>query len=179
MKINIRLMAVITLATFSIFTSCKKDDDKKTTTPDLATEVTTHSDDQNRVSSETDAVAEDAGNILEGEVTFSGRMLDVQNINSICGATAVLDTLSNPRTITITYNGLDCSGTKTRTGTVILSMAANTRWKNAGAVVNASFQNYKVKRLSDNKSITINKTGEIVEKWPQCRIGEPVIEQVV
>jgi len=85
-------------------------------------------------------------------------MQDVQNINSICGATTVLDTLSNPRTITITYNGLDCSGTRTRTGTIVLSMASNTRWKNAGAVINVSFQNYKVKRLSDNKSITFNGT---------------------
>ena len=159
MKINYRLLSVLTLATFTIFTSCKKDDKKDdTSNPDLATEITTHSDDQNRVSSETDAAAEDAGTVLEGEVTFSGKLQDVQNINSICNATTVLDTLSNPRTITITYNGVDCSGTRMRTGTIVLSMAANTRWKNAGAVITASFQNYKVKRLSDNKSITINGT---------------------
>ena len=157
MKINYRLLSVLTLATFTIFTSCKKDDKKDPVTePDLATEITTHSDDQNRVSSETDAVAEDAGTVLESEGAFSGRMQDLQNINVICGATAILDTLSNPRTITITYNGLDCSGTRMRTGTIVLSMAANMRWKNAGAVINVSFQNYKVKRLSDNKSITFN-----------------------
>jgi hypothetical protein len=35
-------------------------------------------------------------------------------------------------------------------------MAAVVRWKNVGAVLNVSFQNFKIKRLSDNKSITIN-----------------------
>ena len=39
---------------------------------------------------------------------------------------------------------------------VILSMASNVRWRHAGAIINVTFQNYKVKRISDNKSITIN-----------------------
>jgi len=156
MKMNYRILAMLTMATFTIFTSCKKDDKPVNNPPDLSTEITTHSDDQNRVSSETDAVADDAGSFLEADAAFSGRMQDAQEITSICGASAVLDTLSNPRTITITYNGLDCSGARFRTGVIVLSMASNTRWKNPGAAINVNFQNYKVKRLSDNKSITIN-----------------------
>jgi hypothetical protein len=35
-------------------------------------------------------------------------------------------------------------------------MPANTQWKNAGAAVTVTFQNLKITRTSDNKSITIN-----------------------
>jgi hypothetical protein len=70
----------------------------------------------------------------------------------------VVDTASNPRTITITYNGNNCLVNRTRTGVVKISMAQNVRWKNAGAVITVTFQNLKITRLSDNKSITINGT---------------------
>ncbi|HYO22107.1 MAG TPA: hypothetical protein VER36_06855, partial [Flavisolibacter sp.] len=43
-----------------------------------------------------------------------------------------------------------------RTGTIIISTPAGTRWKHAGAAVTVTLQNFKVKRLSDNKSITLN-----------------------
>ena len=66
--------------------------------------------------------------------------------------------MSNPRTITITYNGTNCLGNRTRTGVIVISMAQNVRWKNAGAILNVTFQNFKVTRLLDNKSITLNGT---------------------
>jgi len=137
--------------------ACKKDKNEETTN-DPATEVAAHSDDQNRVSTELDAVADDAIASLEGSVVFSGRMMDPQNPNIICGAVTVVDTLSNPRTITITYNGLNCSGTHFRTGSVVISMAAGVRWKNQGASFTIQFNNFKIKRISDNKSITIGGT---------------------
>jgi len=70
----------------------------------------------------------------------------------------VIDTVSNPRTITITYNGSNCFGGRTRTGVIVISMAPGVRWKNAAAVLNVSFQNLKITRVVDNKSITINGT---------------------
>jgi hypothetical protein len=102
-----------------------------------------------------DAVANDADATLETTPGFNGRGAQIQ---TICDATIVVDTLSNPRTITITYNGTNCIGNRTRTGVVVLSMAQGVRWRNAGAVLNVNFQNLKITRLSDNKSITINGT---------------------
>jgi hypothetical protein len=61
-------------------------------------------------------------------------------------------------TITITYDGTNCLGNRTRTGTVVISMAQGTKWKDAGAAVTVTFQDLKIKRLIDNKSITINGT---------------------
>ena len=154
MKMNLRSMPACLLAVILIFTACQKNADP-TTDPDPVTneEVQAHAQDQNRVSTNLDDVANEVNVALENNAFFGGR---VQNTTSICAATAVADTVSNPKTITITYNGNDCANTHQRTGTIVLSMAAGMRWKNPGAVITVTFQNFKVKRLADNKSITIN-----------------------
>jgi hypothetical protein len=72
--------------------------------------------------------------------------------------------MSNPRKITITYNGLNCLGNRIRTGVIVISMPANVRWKDAGASITVDFQNYKVTRVSDNKSITINGSKTITNQ---------------
>ncbi|MBL7749010.1 MAG: hypothetical protein JNM19_16340 [Chitinophagaceae bacterium] len=153
MKARILSFAVLLLSASVFFPSCQKD--TKEDDVDYTEQSSAHSDDQSRFSTEIDAVANDANTILEVTSGFSGRM---ERIQSICDATVVVDTLANPRTITITYNGTNCLGNRTRTGVVVISMAQGVRWKNAGAVLTVSFQNLKITRLSDSKSITINGT---------------------
>lgn len=150
MKARILSLPVLILALAVSFTSCQKDNTPEDT--DYTAQSSAHSDDQSRFSNEVDAVANDANSVLDVTAGFSGR------INSICDATVAVDTVSNPRTITITYNGTNCLGNRTRTGVVVISMAQGVRWKNAGAVVNVTYQNLRITRLSDNKSITINGT---------------------
>jgi hypothetical protein len=153
MKARILYFACLTFVLAFTTTSCQKD---KTIAYDYMTETTTHSDDQSRFSGEMDGVANDANVAVELASGFTGRN---ENINSIiCDADIVVDTLSNPRTITITYNGTNCPGNRTRTGVVKIAMAQNVRWKNPGAVLTVTFQNLKITRLSDNKSITVNGT---------------------
>jgi hypothetical protein len=149
MKKHILIPYLFIFSLLISFTACKKD---SKSTDD--TEIATHSDDQSRFSSEVDAVANDADVTLESNTSFTGRYQGVQGV--ICDATVVADTSSNPRTITITYNGINCLGNRTRTGVVVISMPQSTRWKNAGAAVTVSFQNLKITRVSDSKSITIN-----------------------
>ncbi len=152
---NLRTLSVLALAISTSFTACKKNEATPTDTAS-ALEVKAHAEDQNNVSGELDVVATEVTDALEENPSFSGRLQRGQNTASICGATAVADTLSNPRKITITYNATNCAGTHLRTGTIVLSMPAGVRWKNAGAAITVTFQNFKVKRLADNKSITIN-----------------------
>jgi len=134
------------------FTSCKKDSVK-----DLDSgEITMHADDQSQFASELDGIINDGNIALESSPVFSGRFQNQQNV--ICDATIVTDVNSNPRTITITYNGTNCTPGHSRTGTVIISMAQGVQWKNAGAEVNVSFQDVKVTRTRDNKNVTINGT---------------------
>ncbi|MEQ1676880.1 MAG: hypothetical protein ABL876_09275 [Chitinophagaceae bacterium] len=154
MKARILSLATLILSVSILFTACQKD--TKSDDTDYSEQSSAHSDDQSRFSTEIDAVANDANAMLEITSGFTGR---AENVNSIiCDADVVIDTLSNPRTITITYNGTNCLGNRTRTGVVVISMAQGVRWKNVGAVLNVSFQNLKITRLSDNKSITINGT---------------------
>lgn len=147
-----KVLLLIAFFTTVIFTSCEKEG----TTDNSDTEIPTHSDDQSRFSGETDAIAVDAGIALESNSSFTGRTSRPMAV--ICNATVTFDTTSNPRTITITYNGVNCVGNATRTGVVVLSMPGGVHWKNAGAALNVNVQNLRITRLIDNKSITINGT---------------------
>lgn len=149
----------ITAATLCLtigFTSCQKDDNNSDTPKDTATEVSASTDDASRFSNEMDAASNDINTALEANVGFAGRPSGIQGI--ICDATITVDTTSNPRTITLTFNGTPCLPGRTRTGVIVISMNQGVRWKNAGAQINVAFQNFKITRTLDNKSLTLNGT---------------------
>ena len=133
------------------FAACQKED---ITATDYISEVTNQGDDHSRFSSEIDAVANDVNAAIEITAGFASRTGDILSI--ICDADIIADTLGNMRTITISYSGANCNSGRTRTGSIVISMAQGVRWKNGGAVLSVNFQNLKVTRLSDNKSITIS-----------------------
>ena len=153
MQTSFRLLPVLTLAVLTSLTACKKEDSKSTN--DSTSELTTHADDQNRVSSQLDAVANDVSFSIEGSAAYSGRLQSPLGITT-CDATVSFDSLSNPRKITITYTGTGCNIGYKRTGIVVASMPANVHWKDQGATITVTYQNLQVTRLADNKSITIN-----------------------
>ncbi len=155
MKAKLLFLFIFATSLSVAFVGCQKSasDDSQNDT-EIAMEAAQHSDDDARVSAEVDAVASDADAALETTDGFYARQQRPEGL--ICDATVVVDTTVNPRTITITYNGNNCNGTRTRTGVVVISMPQNTRWKNAGAAVTITYQNLKITRIADNKSITIN-----------------------
>lgn len=154
MKKNISLIMAVALAFSVSLMSCKKTD----TNADNSTDLATHSNDEARVSSESDALANDADVASESFAAFSGRPGTINSSTSsvICDATTVLDSTATDRRITITYNGTNCNGTRTRTGLVMLTMPLATHWRDIGAVLTVNVQNLTVTRTSDGKSITIN-----------------------
>ncbi len=151
MQNKLRLLSVVTLALFTTFTACKKE----AVSSDTSTEITTHAEDQSTVSSDMDAIANDVNVAVESTTNFSGRE---SNINSVCNATVAVDSVSNPRTITINYAGTNCFGTHIRSGVVVLSMPAGVRWKDAGATLTVTYKELKITRSSDNKAITLSGT---------------------
>jgi hypothetical protein len=145
--------SLLVIAFLSILlTSCYKDESGAPI--NYGDEAATQSKDNNEFSSQIDAIVNDAYMILESNGSFAGRPSDV--ITGVCNASFDLDTLSNPRTITIHYSGLNCHGTHNRSGTVIISMAANSRWKDAGATITATYTDLVITRVIDNKKLTIN-----------------------
>lgn len=148
MKKNV--LYLLTASLLIAFVACKKDSSSKD-----SSDIATHSDDQSRFQTETDEVAKDVNTVLESTPSFTGRFQGVQGV--ICDADVAVNTTSNPMTITITYSdAANCLGTRKRSGVVVVSMAQGVQWKTAGAAVTVTYQNLKITRLSDNKSITIN-----------------------
>lgn len=153
MKARLLTLTAIIFSLSFLMVSCQKDNSTDQT--DYTAETATHSDDDSRFADESDAAADDISGQLEITAGF-GRGNSVQSL--ICDATITVDTLSNPRTMTITFNGNPCLPGRTRTGVIVVSMAQNVRWRNVGAQINVTFQNFRITRTRDNKSITINGT---------------------
>ncbi len=158
-------LVVITMAGL-LFVACKKSSSTDNSNTS-STDVQTQSTDQATVSSENDAVTNDVSASMDGQAGISNSVAirgDVQTdgphqVNTlICDATVTVDTTVNPRTVTITYNGTNCKGNRTRTGTVVISVPAGVKWSDKGAVVTVSIQNLKITRVADGKSITLNGT---------------------
>lgn len=152
-KISIFIAASV-VCTSLLFTSCKKDNNQSA---DNSSEINTQSDDQSRVSTETDAVSNDVNTSIEASGSVGGRM----DGTIICDAAVVVDSVSSPKKITITYNGSNCAGSRTRSGVVVVTLPVDKKWKDAGAAITVSYQNLKITRVRDNKSITINGTHTI------------------
>ena len=136
------------------------------------TQLQTQSDDQTRVSNESDDAFDDVNTAMTSQYSVTGSSLtpglrygtitdggNQDTVTSlICDAVVTIDTIDNPHTLTITYNGNNCNITKTRKGSIVISWQAGMLWRTAGAVVTVNFQNLAITRLSDNKTITLNGT---------------------
>lgn len=151
MKNPLRILLLIGLPLLA--DSCMKE---KIIATDYIGETTATADDHARFTGESDAVFNDINAILESTAGFSGRGYEIQS--PVCDATIIADTTGSDRSLTISFNGNNCLGNRTRTGSIVISMAQDTRWKNPGAMITVQFQNLKITRSSDQKSITFNGT---------------------
>lgn len=154
---NLKLGSLLSsiLCAAILFTACKKDDKSSNSNNDND-EVSTAISDESQVSTEMDAIAEDASTAIEYDGSFSGNNQVVDQI--ICDATVDYSISTDPMTITITYDGSNCGNGRTRTGSIVLSMEKGTEWKTAGAHFTITFNNLKITKTSTNKSITISGT---------------------
>lgn len=154
MNQKFHLSLFVTLSFVLALTACKKDKEAGPSQEEINLLVAAQADDEAQVSAEMDAAIVDASFFLENYHNFSGNasVLD----QPICDATIETDYESDPKTLTITYNGEGCSSKKTRTGKVIVSMPQNKYWIEAGTAVTITYENFKVLRTADQKSITLN-----------------------
>jgi hypothetical protein len=154
MKIKLQFVLMAALALSVSFLSCKKAD-----TSGDNTDLVTHSDDQSTVSAGADEIADATNATIDNYNAFNGLVGSADGITGLpCNATAILDSANGLRRITITFNGANCTNTRTRTGVILLTMPLTQHWKDAGAAVTINVQNLKITRISDNKSITVNGT---------------------
>jgi len=103
-----------------------------------------------------EAVMDDAVQDVEGVLSYHGtNMKSTEAIPcnaNIDSATVVNDTV----TIYITYNGLNCNGTRNRVGQIEIRKKVGTHWGQPGAVINYTYINYAVTRVATGRTITLN-----------------------
>ena len=154
MKIKFQFVLMAALALSVSFLSCKKSDMSAENT-----DLVTHSDDQSAVTTGTDDIANDVNVTIDNYNAFNGIVGSADGITGVpCNTTAVLDSTATLRRITLTFNGANCTNTRTRVGVIVITMPLTQRWKDVGAVVTINVQNLKITRISDSKSITVNGT---------------------
>jgi len=177
--INIFRVAIFTACVSLIF-ACNKNNAYNPGSSNSQSDLQTQADDQAQVSVEDETLTNDINTALYSQSSIAGNSSSSLESGStttmgttqsngvtgpisglICDATVVVNTDSDPKTITITYNGTNCWGNRSRTGVIVISIPAGEHWGDKGAVVTISIQNLKITRLRDNKSITINGTKTI------------------
>ena len=169
---NLNRFLLATTLSGLLFVACKKSDSSSSNTTSQ-TDLQTQSDDQSRVSNETDAAFDDVTAAMTSQATVTGSSENVSprygvetdggnqdtiKNSQICNATVTLDTTDNPHTITITYNGKTSDSLRTRAGSIVISWIAGTRFSTQGDSVTVQFENLAITRLLDKKTITFNGT---------------------
>jgi len=181
MKTNILSRVTLIIACVGVLFACNKNNaGNQASSPTSTADMQTQADDESQVSNESDLLVNDANTALNSQTAIAGNSLSASGSsatttvmgtegngtpgilgNLICDATVVVNDTSNPRTITITYNGTNCWGNRTRTGVVVISIPAGIHWRDKGATVTIDVENLTITRLRDMKTIVLNGTKTI------------------
>lgn len=154
---NLIQLAFILVSALSIaLTSCKKDDlDTGNANPD---ELKQLSADENYVESIMNDAISDVSSVMSNN---GGNLKSTEWLP--CNATIdSLAVVNDTVTIYITYNGLNCNGTRNRTGKIEIQKKVGTHWEQAGATVVYKYINFTVTRLANNSTVTLNGTKNFV-----------------
>ncbi len=155
MKNTILLIAVLSI--FVSLSSCKKDEDKDTTAT-LDGNVSQFNSDANYYKSESDQADNDINNSLS-EIPAFGRLSSGTAVlaSPLCGVTIDSSQIAN-KILFYNFDGVTpCfSPSRTRGGQIKVQLTNGTHWSDVGAELTLTYINYKVTRLSDNKSIQFN-----------------------
>ncbi|HRN56065.1 MAG TPA: hypothetical protein PLL71_06420, partial [Agriterribacter sp.] len=114
MKQRMHFLRFLSFALLISSAACKKDNPSVTEQNDP--EIAVHADDEAFFTAETDALFANVNEVLDDGYS-SPRRQD----NIICDASIAVDILSNPQTITVTFNGGECLENKIREGIIVLS----------------------------------------------------------
>ena len=135
--------------------ACQKDKDPVNSNQP-SEETFNQAEDNNDLKGESDQVNTDVTDALENYSTINGRVA-VTNTQKkqICGCS--IDSVGI-NTIRLVYDGETPCGnpSRTRGGKITIQLVKGVRWQNQGSVLKITLENYRVVRLSDQKSWTFN-----------------------
>ncbi len=112
--------------------------------------------DANMVKAEGDQIDNDINNALNDIPSMGGRKDGIES-SPLCGCTIDSSQLAN-KILFFNFDGITpCfSPSRTRSGQIKVQLTSGNKWADAGAVLTITFINYKITRLSDNKSVMFN-----------------------
>ncbi len=150
MKSIIKLFGLALLA-ITLITSCKK----KEETPVLDEKTKQFNQDANDIKAESDNADNDINSSINNS-SLGGR-LSVSYSSPLCGVTIDSSQIAN-KILFYNFDGVTpCfSPSRTRSGQIKVELINGTTWLSAGSVLKLTYINFKVTRLSNNKSITFN-----------------------
>jgi hypothetical protein len=129
-------------------TGCKKD--KNSDQTDASASLQQLSKDEQNVEAAGDETMNDVNTVLSNGNLKSTSQLPC---NATIDSTAVVnDTI----TIYITYDGLNCNGTRFRTGKVEIKKHVGMHWYQQGASVMVKHINFTITKVVNGKSVTLN-----------------------
>jgi len=146
---------ILVAAAALALTSCKKENINDGTANPASMEQL--SADENNVEN----IMNDAENDVSSVMSNNGNYKSTEFLP--CNAT--LDSLAvanDTVTMYITYNGLNCNGTRTRTGKIEIKKKVGTHWEQAGATIIYKYINFTVTRVATGKSVALNGTKTFV-----------------
>lgn len=143
-KILIKLAAILIAVIGISIAGCKKDNDTDTNS------LQQLSKDEATFQSASDDILNDANTVLSGGTSKSLESLPC-NV-TIDSSNIVGDTI----TYALTFNGLNCAGTRNRVGHANIKKNINTPWSQAGTIVSITFIDLKITKVSTGKFIILN-----------------------
>jgi hypothetical protein len=141
---------------------CKKESSDSTLTEELTNQQTNASD-ESRLAAANDETADDVNKVVSMHPRLRGfNFIGIYNGTFIpCNATIDSSLITQGR-LTITYNGLNCNGTRSRTGTIIIQLPYDastntvTPWSAAGSSITITYNALVITSDHTGKSLTIN-----------------------
>ncbi|MFN5710874.1 MAG: hypothetical protein ACK46S_02495 [Bacteroidota bacterium] len=148
---RIQLLILMCFIGASIISSCKK----KEETVVLEENLKQFNEDANDIKSESDNINNDINSSIDN--TSIGGRTSASYSSELCGVTIDSSQIAN-KILFYNFDGITpCfSPSRTRSGQIKVQLVNGNKWKNAGSVLKFTFINFKVTKLSNNKSITFN-----------------------
>jgi hypothetical protein len=151
MKKRILILAAFTfLLGMSLMNSCKKEDNDTTDTATLNQE---QASDGEAVSASSDAVDDDVETIMS-----QTSLKSTAGAISSCMHVSVDSSQMANKKLTVTFNGTNCAGTRTRSGQIEITLTQGTKWADVGAVLTVKYINVKIVKNANQKYIILNGT---------------------
>jgi hypothetical protein len=153
MKNSLLSAAIIFICIAIVTSSCRKD---KELPDDTALQSQNGTDDSD-FQTESDNAFSDADNALAKNST-------TQRMGAIPCGISDIDSTHADTLILIYTNVNSCDGLRKRNGTITLALSpAGAKWSQAGVTLTMTFNNFKITRIADNRSITINGSKSVTK----------------